>query len=205
MDPVKFFCRFGYLFSAIYLYIYLFHVSAKAFWILSSILLFLLLNLFITHPLQWITQWLWPPGQGPSGIKDVIFWDLLGSRWTASSGQGQGTGEEAPLIKQEENLEVSNYQANKEEENMGVPNYQAIRQDEMMAAHSGDQSRTIQPTKSNSTRNHEYQSLYILHNVLYYIDHPGQSQTIQVEVETHMEPRLSLSSTWSDRPPIMGI
>ena len=153
MDPVKFFCGFGYLFAAIYLYIYLFYVCAKAFWILSGILLFLLLNLFITHPLQWLTQWLWPSGQRPNGIKDVIFRDLLGSRWAASSGQGQGTGEEAPLVKQEENMEVANYQT--------------IRQEEMMAAQSGDQSRTIQPTNSNSTRNHEYQSLYILRYIYF--------------------------------------
>ena len=169
MDPVKFFCGFGYLFSGIYLYIYLFYVSAKAFWILSGILLFLLLNLFITHPLQWVTQWLWPPGQAPNGIKDVIFWDLLGSRWTASSGQGQGTGEEAPLIKQEENMEVANYQAIKEQENMGEAN----SQEEMMASRSGDDHfRTIQPAKSNSTRNYEYQSLYILQYTYNYIGSP---------------------------------
>ena len=162
MDPVKFFCGFGYLFSAIYLYIYLFYVCAKAFWILSGILLFLLLNLFITHPLQWVTQWFWPSGQRPSGIKDVIFWDLLGSRWAVSSGQGQGTGEEAPLVKQEENMEVANYQT--------------IRQEEMMAAQSGDQSRTIQPTNSNSTRNYEYQSLYIL-RYKYFVLHRSPRST----------------------------
>ena len=169
MDPVKFFCGFGYLFAAIYLYIYLFYVSAKAFWILSGILLFLLLNLFITHPLQWLTQWFWPSGQRPSGIKDVIFWDLLGSRWAVSSGQGHGAGEEAPLVKQEENMEVPSYQTIKEQENMEVGNYQAIRQEENMETHSGDQSRTIQPTKSNSTRNKKYQ--IIVYSTIYFVFH----------------------------------
>ena len=190
MDPVEFFCGFGYLFAGIYLYIYLFYVCAKAFWILSGILLFLLLNLFITHPLQWLTQWLWPSGQRPNGIKDVIFWDLLGSRWAASSGQGQGTGEEAPLVKQEENMEVANNQAIKEQENMEVANYQTIKeqenmevgnyqdisQDEVMAAHSGEQSRTIHSTNSNSTRNHEYQSLYIL-RYIYFVLHRSPRST----------------------------
>ena len=176
MDPVKFFCGFGYLFAAIYFYLYLFYVCAKAFWILSGILLFLLLNLFITHPLQWVTQWFWPSGQRPSGIKDVIFWDLLGSRWAVSSGQGHGAGEEAPLVKQEENMEVANNQAIKEQENMEVGNYQAIRQEENMETHSGDQSRTIQPTNSNSTRNHEYQSLYIL-RYIYFVLHRSPRST----------------------------
>ena len=66
-------------------------------------------------------------------------------------------------------MEVANNQAIKEQENMEVGNYQAIRQEENMETHSGDQSRTIQPTKSSSTRNNKYQ--IIVYSTIYFVFH----------------------------------
>ena len=94
MNCVKLICLAGYLFAAVSLDIFLFTKSAKAFWILNGILLFVALNWIITHPLPWILEWL----------------------ESSTSGQDQEISEEEPLIKAEEGLVNSDYQTIRQEE-----------------------------------------------------------------------------------------